>query len=360
MRCREALVAAFLIAISCCGAFASDQIRCAYCRKDITEGSYLTIDGKYYHPEHFLCAGCGNPIGQAAYFVENGQYYDSVCHVELFAPLCAYCGKPIDGIYVTYENARYHDTCYREHVALRCSLCGELIQGEYIIDDWGNSYHKFHQGTAPQCDYCLRFISDSLSMGGTTYPDGRRICGICLQYAVMDESAAKEIMSQIKAVLWDKGIEIEEENIPLLLVDKDKMAKINGLNKTDVTGYTFYERSTGTRIPVTTRKYKIYMLAGLPRSVYIQGIAHELMHVWLYRNASLEMDDTLREGSCNYASYLVLQRYEGKEMEYLIRNMIKDPDRIYGEGFRRVKAWVEQKSVSEWLDYLKHNNLMPQ
>jgi LIM domain/Protein DA1 len=360
IRYLDILILVVTAALLGCGALASDRISCAYCGKDITEGPYLSVDGKYYHPDHFLCAACGKPIGQATYFKENGQYYDSTCHVKLFAPICAYCGQPIDGIYTVYQDAKYHDSCYRQHVALRCSLCGELIQGEYIVDDWGNSYHKFHQGTAPQCDYCLRFISDSLSMGGTTYPDGRTICGICLQNAIMDEAAGKEVMSEVRDILSEEGVVIEQENIPLILADRDKMKKIHGSNRADVTGYTFYERSSSTLIPVTTRKYKIYMLTGLPRIAYIQGIAHELMHVWLYRHASLEMDDTLREGSCNFAAYLVLQHYAGKETEFMTKNMMQDPDSIYGEGFRRVKTWVEQKGASEWLDYLRHSNQMPQ
>jgi hypothetical protein len=76
------------------------------------------------------------------------------------------------------DGKKYHEKCYNQSVALKCDLCGEVINSEYIIDYWGNNYHAYHEDTESRCDYCGRFISGNLSKGGFKYNDGRVICGI--------------------------------------------------------------------------------------------------------------------------------------------------------------------------------------
>ena len=81
------------------------------------------------------------------------------------------------------------------------------------------------------------------------------------------------------------------------------------------------------------------------------------MHVWLYDNGVDDMDPALCEGSCNYAAYLVLQRYPGKESEYIQTAFRDEPDPIYGDGFRGVAEYVEKHGVAGWLGYLRsHRN----
>jgi len=62
----------------------------------------------------------------------------------LFAPVnaddltlvCDYCGKPITGAYIVTDSGTYHESCYEDHVAPRCAVCGQIINGEYFIDHW--------------------------------------------------------------------------------------------------------------------------------------------------------------------------------------------------------------------------------
>ena len=118
------------------------QRHCQHCGEAI-QGGYFETGGKYYHPSHFRCF---------------------------------HCDKRIDGPYTEYKGKNFHNDCFRDNVALRCDLCGGIIQGEYIIDYWGSAYHLRHEKESPMCDSCSRFISPELTKGGVRYDDGRYIC----------------------------------------------------------------------------------------------------------------------------------------------------------------------------------------
>ena len=54
----------------------SQSVTCSYCGKKIT-GKYLVVDGKAFHPEHFICGKCGKPI-EGAYQKFGLKYYHSL------------------------------------------------------------------------------------------------------------------------------------------------------------------------------------------------------------------------------------------------------------------------------------------
>jgi hypothetical protein len=102
-------------------------------------------------------------------------------------------------------------------------------------------------------------------------------------------------------------------------------------------------------------KHTIYVLNGIP-SINIEGIiAHELMHIWITENTKNNLSDRLREGSCNFISYLYLNSQRSTKAELIIKLMEDDPDEVYGGGFRKVKSQFEFQNINRLLDYLKSN-----
>ncbi|MCX6827365.1 MAG: protein DA1 [candidate division Zixibacteria bacterium] len=341
-------------------AFATGPIRCDYCKQIITTGSYIEVDGKYYHPHHFLCANCNNSIGQSAYYEKDGQYYDSLCYFKLFVPTCAYCGKPITGKVIEYQGQKYDEQCFTQHLALRCTLCGDIINGDYMVDFWGNAIHRYHIGKEPQCEYCGRFISPTISNGGQTYSDGRVICGLCAGSAMSSLSEAKATMSAVKNALSGIGITIDDEGIPLTLIDRDQLNRLDQGERTGkLEGYTYYRSYGKPGGPPQSREFSISILTGMPRLRFIFAMAHELMHVWIFTNAPRETDPALSEGSCNYAAYLVLQMFDSKEADFMRQMIMQNDDPLYGDGFRRVKEFAEKVGLTGWLNYLQHNQRPP-
>lgn len=347
-----------VLGISANGKIVGKKVICDYCGEEI-KTQYVEVDGKHYHPIHFRCEHCGSPILDLKYYKKDGKYYCEKCYKNLFSPRCAYCNGILDSDYIIVNGKNYHKECYDEHVAVRCSLCGEIIKGPYNVDYWGNKYCASHEHITPKCEYCGRYISDELTHGGDRYGDGRNICGLCKQSAVTDLRAAESYLNEIKAQLAIKGIVIDYDKIKLHLVTRDELQAEQGTKNGREMGFVEYEYSTYENVTIM-KSIDIDILYGIPEVYFYAVAAHELMHVWQYLHGMLGNDPAFCEGSCNYASYLILKNYPDQTYaKYLIHNLETDKDEIYGEGFRRVRNLVRDHGMNYWLFHLKEHKDFP-
>jgi hypothetical protein len=271
---------------------------------------------------------------------------------------CDHCGREIVGQYTVYNNRNLHDSCYYRYYARFCTLCGGVISGQYIYNSWGDVVHAVHIGEYARCEYCGRLKAERLTGTGVRYGDGREICGICLKSAVTDVDQANLLLDTVRNVLYLHGIEIEDE-FALHLVDKYEMVRINPDAGHEARGYTGLKQHRALFGLVKAQTIKVYVLTGMPRAVLMGVLAHELMHVWLFTNGPLDMDDALCEGSCEYASYLTLRGSPDKLAQYYLENQAANEDLVYGGGFRSVSGYVERVGVEAWLDYLRTHSQPP-
>ncbi len=273
---------------------------------------------------------------------------------------CDYCGGEITGKYVVHNGKNYHPRCYEDHIALRCDLCGKIIEGRHLTDYWGDHYCASHEGNAPQCLYCGRFIGDKHNRGGQTYPDGRTVCNLCLASAINNRAEAELIFDEVKMRLGQLGIIIVNDRIKLHLADRNKLARYMGDEMASANESGFVEHKFTRRADrAVDQSFDIYILDGMPRMHFIATAAHELMHVWQYLNCPLDNDVAMCEGSCNYAAYLVLRQIGGREAGYIVETFRQSDDPIYGEGFRRVSRYTSRTSTGDLLDHLKSSKYFP-
>ncbi len=304
-----------------------------------------TFAGIAFADDAQICNSCGKTIEGDAFHTQGYVY-----HPDCFR--CEVCERPITGSYSEQRGKVYHNDCFLDHIALKCSLCNSVLRGEYLQDYWGNSYCKRHDGEAPMCDSCGRFVSMELTGGGTRYDDGRFICNICKPKSVTDVDEILEIVFDVASHMKTFGMEVDYNGIEIHLVGRDKMQTLSGHHSNGLRGFTDYSEDWRVFGKSQNRKMDIYLLYGMPRMEIINTVAHELAHVWQFNRGRFRNDRAWAEGSCNYASYLVLGKYPGRESSFFRTSLTRDADPVYGEGFRRVKSLAESEGTKAWLRYL--------
>lgn len=336
---------------------ASAAHKCSYCHKKI-DSDGLEVDGKYFHPNHFVCSNCLRPIGESRFFVHDDKYYDSVCLVNYVAERCFHCGQPILDESIYFETNFYHAACYNNFVGKRCVVCGDIAQGEFLVDNRGNAVCKKHQDAAAHCHACQQFLPPVNDGSWHRYEDGRKICQSCLATAVNKIDDCRKLAVEVQAELEAAGIVVDQK-FELSLVSLEELNSKSGDVKTDHLGITLYEKSEILGGLFSTEKYEIRVLYGLPLAQLRAVLAHELMHVWQFDKAPRPQNQQMCEGTCQYASYLILQNDKSQEGRIFLENIVDQDDEIYGQGFKEVLGYVDSVGLNAWLDYLQHNKDAP-
>jgi len=207
--------------------------------------------------------------------------------------------------------------------------------------------------TVKHCDACDRPIVGTLAGRGLALPDGRMICGICRPSIVMSESEAATLMIEVARHLERWGIKVDCEDVTILLVGRDKMKLLQDDPDHWMTGFADYNSFADENGRIKCESVNVCLLSGMPELQVKATLAHELMHVWQARHGLFGIDPAVREGSCNYASYLLLEDIGTPMCQYLIRCMMEDLHPDYGIGFREVMRFAEENGVEAWLQKLE-------
>ncbi len=321
---------------------------CEECGKPI-EGKHIEALGKNYHPNHFLCAICDEIIDDR--FVEvEGEPCHKECYKENFAPRCGWCGEIIEDEGIKSENETYHLDCYKENLGIDCDICGETVAGKYLTDFWGNNFCEKHHDEYPQCPYCSTLIAPGLEKDKVEYEDGRIVCKSCDEKAVKSHSRGKDLAEKVVKVLSKYGIEIDLSEIVIDFVSKNELEK---LAKSGSRGFT---NTRKTESGSNDTEIKITLLDNLPSFEFKRVIAHELMHVWLNDKISeriVEDNKEFVEGSCEYASYLVVENENSKYGKLQAELLHLNREQTYKYGFEEVKNFVDENGIDSWLEKLK-------
>jgi hypothetical protein len=185
------------------------------------------------------------------------------------------------------------------------------------------------------------------------------MCESCQETAITDLDEAGAIMKDVVRHLGKEGIDITPE-IKMRLVTLDELGRISDRFTPDQMGITIFEKQTIADGFWSRSDFKICILFGLPAYHFRVIMAHELMHVWLFKNGQADqIEPTLCEGSCNYASYLILRRDKSQKGQLLLERFVNDDDPVYGEGFRKVKTYVDRVGIEHWLSYLTKQTQPP-
>lgn len=247
-----------------------------------------------------------------------------------------------------YEDRKYHPSCYRQFVQTKCDVCQQGLDGAWFVSDpWGNNAHT-HHGNEPtaSCSCCQRIISKETSNGGRRFPDGRIICGICQTSSVTKggqiPTALHRVLNDLQQVMTVQGF---QGRIDVHLANREELT-IRAQGAGCAHG-NFHGLTTTTRITtdIVVMEHEITLLHGLPDLQFRGVLAHELLHVWL-NEAGLQPPMDLMEGFCNLGSHAVYIKAPPKDREFatvLLEQMEQDPDPVYGDGYRTMKAILQRQ-----------------
>jgi hypothetical protein len=103
----------------------------------------------------------------------------------------------------------------------------------------------------------------------------------------------------------------------------------------------------------------VALLKGLPTYLLCGVALHELGHAWLFLSGVDGLDLSVEEGFCNELSWLYHASGDGDEAKVAMGLIELNPDRVYGDGFRRVHAAVQRYSLPTIRDYLRRYRQLP-
>jgi hypothetical protein len=300
-----------------------------------------------------ICKACGQPI--------RGNYFsalDATWHPDHF--LCAACHKPIsDAQFNLHEGAPYHPQCFRQSIAPRCAYCGKPLVKEYLVDHWGTKFCKEHQGKYPVCSFCGRLVPPQQQETGTRGSGSVR-CPTCRASAIETIDQARPIFKRL--IQWINAHGLVYNNLPLSLelVDRPRLSELlKGRAGTDSLGVTMSTTQTVNGRIISTKVDKVAVLEGLP-SIVFQGVTiHELGHVWLIVHDIKGLPSWAEEGFCELLSYRYYTQLNTDESRYHARSIESNPNPIYGEGFRRVRAMADAKGFQRFVETLRSTKRLP-
>jgi len=309
---------------------------CTKCHKVIA-GNGIPVAGRYYHKKCLECAYCGQKL--AGFFITyHGLPYHTECNPSSGMRICAYCRKPITTSSYSLGDRYYHKECYHLHVERKCAVCGQPVHGSYYKDEWGNISHTEHHGEKPRfCFCCGRIISAEPTMLGKD----KAICSTCASTSVTTDSQVEQCRQKVINVFNDFGITGIPLTIPISMKPADEM---NG-----TLGHIRYYK---TRKP-SLADFHIFMTYGLPK-LYFQGVlAHEMLHSWLVLYGR-EVTNDENEGFCNLGKAFIYTKDDSDFARYLIKQMYKNEDIVYGDGYRLQKQRYEKLGWAGLLESLRH------
>ncbi|PZW32891.1 protein DA1 [Thermosporothrix hazakensis] len=296
-----------------------------------------------------ICKGCGQPVQARVLWALGAPW-----HPEHF--LCAACGRPItEASFNEYQDAPYHTECYMQTVLPRCAYCGKPLVGEYVVDPRGRKLCREDAEQCTPCQFCGSLISPEEQERGT----GLYRCSACRATAIETAEDAKPFYRQVVQWIGQEGLRYYNLPLSLELCSREKLASYmahrvtaKGGREADSLGVTRSTTYTQNGQVIRRTIDGVAILEGLPAAVFQGVVAHELGHVWLAVHAIATPSPREEEGFCELLAYRLYHHQATAEARLQIVRMERNPDPIYGEGFRQVRALSERLGFQQLLTAL--------
>ena len=256
--------------------------------------------------------------------------------------ICAHCGKGARHMRYSVENRHFcSDKCARAKFS--CTLCGQIPKGRYMIFMGINGESRRYCGECSKFKKCFSCFLPAKAV--RNFNDGRAQCMPCSRAALSPE-ATKELLRQLRSDL-EKMYGYDTRH-PIILRQVSKTALRKIANSDDAMGCMKVLVTTETRTSRFKKEERkkwqctMYILDNLPPVAAAKVMTHELTHDYLYHHAGAGQNAKITEGICEAVSakWLLSRKLNG-----VVEAMKKNPDPVYGTGFREAFPQLERYGI---------------
>ena len=217
----------------------------------------------------------------------------------------------------------------------RCVICDKPLLGSCRVDKWGQKVCVDHELLF--CTCCGRITRPA----DVHLPDGRNVCSFCIGRTVRKPEHIEWVYSRVQDI-FERNFLTLPGKIPEEIVTSEQM--LSHYSKPTHTGTvpSGLTVSGGVALFGMPMKHKVYMLDYQHKVLFGGVLAHELLHVWQNEHR-IKLPPHYSEGFCNLGSYLFYKYIDNELSQQHAQWMLENPDPIYGDGFRQVKAIFESE-----------------
>ena len=313
--------------------FAAERLRCEVCRKNI-RGQYIQSgDGR-----NFCSRKC----------------FDSTL------PKCENCRRICRKSAIKAKEKIFCSRkCAEEKLLARCRNCRNVFrQGKVIFSAYGDSVYCMKCMNKKKCLICERPES-SLHI----QHNGNALCQDCNHNIVSGQRQLERLFARVQNQLCrklgfrnDHAIKLQMQNIKLSEADGAAGTREFGMYnysgkiiESKPLPFEFW-REQKTSVRYENESCSITIMEYLPEIKAAEVIAHELAHDYMLHRWRYIHDRKLQEGFAELVAALYNQMSGNAKWNY---RMEKNPDKIYGDGYRHLKRIFDQGNwpgVCRYLD----------
>lgn len=220
----------------------------------------------------------------------------------------------------------------------RCRLCRADLGATWWETSLGEPVCQAHEG-APACRSCAAPAAGA--------PGG--LCPRCARTAVCGQDDVRAVLPRIRAGLHELGLRLTTP-VRVRLTGPAELAAMTG----GVPGST-----AGCTVSVETQVVDLAVVAGLPAPEFGAVVAHECMHAWMAQRGFGQVPPTIAEGLSELASDGWLERQRDPRARLLREAIARNPDPVYGEGFRQARAAVRRHGLLPVLRAVRTRGALP-
>lgn len=300
---------------------ADNMVSCAVCSKKI-RGRYI-IDSrkrafcsrKCFEKTLPTCANCGKTCRGRFLKVKSEAFCSRQCADNKLLPKCSRCSEPCRKFMVlptAYGTFTYCSDCYKLD---KCLVCDRRAKKLYLQSN-GNKL----------CRYCNRDVIKNLAQLQSLFNEVRNTLNKNFKFPI-DHS----ITLEMRSFTDQEKSSLHGGNLFGLYNYKGKIVRKGKL----------FSGKRPPEIKFRNEHCSIIILGDLPRHKAAEAIAHELAHDHMKHRWFFIKDEKIKEG---FAEFIAAQYNTISGSQQWNIRMEKNPDKVYGDGYREICKLYKQGS----------------